>query len=116
MWCPLPGSPSRFSTGTLQSLSTMGHVDDPRIPSLCSSWPTVRPGVPVSTRNAENCSPSILAKIVNRSAIPALEIHIFSPLSRQFFPSELSFAVVRMFIASEPADVSYNADQESHSP
>src|ERR1039458_8291824 len=30
--CPLPISPSRFSTGTLQSFRMMGQVDEPRIP------------------------------------------------------------------------------------
>ena len=79
MTCPLPISPSRFSTGTLQSLRMSGQVDDPRMPILCSSAPTENPGKVLSTRNAVNFSPSTLAKTVNRSAKPALVIHIFSP-------------------------------------
>jgi hypothetical protein len=38
------------------------------------------PGKVFSTKNAVNFSPSIFAKTVNRSANPALVIHIFSPL------------------------------------
>jgi hypothetical protein len=41
-----------------------------------------KPGKVRSTMNAVNFSPSTLAKTVNRSAKPALVIHIFSPLSR----------------------------------
>ena len=41
----------------------------------------VSPGAFRSTRKAENFSPSILPKTVNRSAKPLLVIHIFSPLS-----------------------------------
>ena len=40
------------------------------------------PGSPFSIRNAVNFSPSTLTKTVNRSAKPALLIHIFSPLRR----------------------------------
>src|ERR1035441_3606069 len=40
MWCPLPTSPSRFSTGTWQSARISGQVEEPRMPSLCSSGPT----------------------------------------------------------------------------
>jgi len=46
---------------------------------LCSSPPIENPGKDFSTRKAVNFSPSILAKTVNRSAKPALVIHIFSP-------------------------------------
>ena len=44
MWWPLPISPSRFSTGTLQSARISGQVDEPRMPSLCSSAPDREPG------------------------------------------------------------------------
>src|ERR1017187_6550439 len=80
MWCPLPTSPNRFSTGTWQSARISGQVEDPRMPSLCSSEPIEKPGVLRSIRKAENFSPSTLAKTVNRSAKPLLVIHIFSPL------------------------------------
>ena len=79
MMCPLPISPSTFSTGTLQSLRMSGQVDEPRMPILFSSAPTEKPGKFFPTRNAVNFSPSTLAKTVNRSAKPALVIHIFSP-------------------------------------
>ena len=38
--------------GTWQSSRTSSHVLDARMPSLSSFWPTVKPGVPRSTRNA----------------------------------------------------------------
>ncbi len=49
------------------------------MPILCSSAPMENPGNVFSTRNAVNFSPSTLAKTVNKSAKPALVIHIFSP-------------------------------------
>ena len=82
MWCPLPISPSTFPTGTWQSLRIRGHVEDPRIPILCSSAPTEKPGNPRSMMNAVNLSPLTLANTMNRSAKPAFVIHIFSPFSR----------------------------------
>src|SRR6266700_5775409 len=114
--CPLPVSPSRFSTGTLQSLRMMGQVDDPRIPILCSSAPTENPGKVLSTRNAVNFSPLILANTVNRSANPALVIHIFSPLSTYCLPSGESSARARQFSASEPDDASDKAYAPTISP
>ncbi len=41
---PLPISPSRFSAGTFTSSNDSAQVDEPRMPSLCSSGPTTRPG------------------------------------------------------------------------
>ena len=102
MWCPLPTSPSRFPAGILHPSSTSGQVDDPRIPSFCSSAPTVSPGEVRSTRNAENFSPSTFANTVNKSAIPQLVVHIFSPFKMYWLPSSESFARVRTFIASDP--------------
>ena len=75
-----PLTAAELSDGTLQSFKMMGQVDEPRMPILCSSAPTEKPGKVFSTRNAVNFSPSTLAKTVNRSANPALVIHIFSPL------------------------------------
>src|SRR5512133_1868163 len=40
LW-PLPGSPSRFSTGTFASSKMSAQVDEPRMPILCSSRPTL---------------------------------------------------------------------------
>ena len=75
----LAGSPSRFAAGILQSCSTSGQVDEPRMPSLCSSAPTVRPGVSRSIRNAENFSPSILAKTVYKPGDAAVgDPHLFA--------------------------------------
>jgi hypothetical protein len=51
--------------------------------------------------NAENCSPSTLAKTMKMSAKPPLVIHIFSPLSRQE-PSGWRVARVRAPSASDP--------------
>ena len=79
MW-PLPISPSRLSLGITQFSKKSCLVLDPLIPILCSSSPKVRPGVPRSTMNALNLSPSTLANTVNTSAKPALVIHIFCPL------------------------------------
>ena len=79
MMCPLPISPSTFSTGTMQSFRISGAVDEPRMPIFFSSAPTEKPGKVFSTRKAVNFSPSILAKMVNRSAKWPLVIHIFSP-------------------------------------
>src|ERR1035441_8145094 len=114
--CPLPISPSRFSAGTLQSLRMMGHVDDPRMPILCSSAPTEKPGKFLSTRNALNFSPLILAKTVNRSAKPALVIHIFSPLRLECLPSDESSARARQLSASEPDEASDKAYAPTISP
>ena len=61
----------------------IGVVDEPCRPILCSSLPELTPGKPRSTMNAVNCSPSTLAKTMNRSAKPPFEIHIFSPFSTQ---------------------------------
>ena len=61
LW-PLPISPRTFSTGTLQSSKMSGVVELPRRPSLCSSRPWVKPGMPRSTIIAVNFVPSILRK------------------------------------------------------
>ena len=49
LW-PCPIVPSTFSAGTAQSSRMSGQVELPRMPSLCSSGPTVRPGALRSTR------------------------------------------------------------------
>src|SRR3982751_4338109 len=93
-----------------------GQVDEPRMPSLCSSAPTENPGVLRSMMNAENFSPSILAKTTKTSANPLLLIHIFSPLRTKCIPSGERTARVRMFIASEPEEDSDSAYAPTHSP
>src|SRR5579883_92736 len=100
----------------VQSERIRGQVDEPRIPSLCSSAPTEKPGVPRSIRNAENFSPLTLAKTVNRSANPLFVIHIFSPFSTHDLPSGDNTARVRQFIASEADDDSESAYAPIHSP
>ena len=78
------------------------------MPSLCSSGPIERPGVPRSTRNAENCSPSTFAYTVNRSAKPALVMNCLLPSSLHE-PSGWRVARVRIPWASEPAPGSVSA-------
>ena len=78
MW-PRPASPSRFSTGTWTLSKKTGVVELPLIPIFFSSAPVDTPGKARSTRKAENCSPSILAKTVKIPALPPLVIHIFWP-------------------------------------
>src|SRR5207248_1721509 len=116
MVCPLPISPSTFSTGTWQSLRMSGHVEDPRMPIFFSSAPTANPGKVRSTKNAVNFSPSILAKTTYRSANPALVIHIFSPFSKYCLPSAASVALHRAFSASDPEVLSERAYAPIHSP
>ena len=57
------------------------------MPILCSSGPTVNPGVPLSTMKPVNCSPSTLAKTMNTSAKPALVMYSFEPFRIQCLPS-----------------------------
>src|SRR5439155_7722383 len=78
------------------------QVEEPRMPILCSSAPTENPGKVRSTKNAVNFSPSTLAKTVNRSAKPALVIHIFSPLRTYCLPSAERTARDRQLKASDP--------------
>ena len=62
-------------------------VDEPRMPSLCSSGPLLRP-IPRSTMKAvmRGLLPSsiaeVRAKTVKTSAMPPLVIQILEPLSR----------------------------------
>ena len=52
--------------------------------------------------NAENFSPSTLAKTMNRSANPPFVVHIFSPLSRQEPSIASRVARARAASASDP--------------
>src|SRR3989441_379955 len=49
---PSPSSPSRWSTGTGQSVKWSATVGEARMPSFFSFLPTEKPGVPFSTRKA----------------------------------------------------------------
>lgn len=49
---PIPGSPSRLSLGMRQSSKMRLAVDEARIPSLSSFFPSVSPGVGMGTRKA----------------------------------------------------------------
>ena len=80
--CPCPTSPSTASAGTATSSRITCRVDEPRMPSFCSSGPVETPGLVRSTRKAVNRSPSTLANTVKRSAKPALVMNCFVPLSR----------------------------------
>jgi len=62
--CPLPISPSTFSTGTFASSRISEVVEEPWIPSFFSWGPGVTPSKVRSTRNAVKCSRSIFAKTV----------------------------------------------------
>ncbi len=83
---PRPGSPSTFSAGTRTSSKKSEVVEEPRIPSLCSSGPLRTPW-PRSTRKAVSRglwpSPGALvrAKTVNRSAKAPLVVQILEPFS-----------------------------------
>ena len=55
---PSPHGPTRSSGGTSTSTKASSVVEVPRIPSLCSDGPLVKPGVPRRTMKAENPSPS----------------------------------------------------------
>ena len=115
MW-PRPISWSRFSFGTGAFSKNSGTVELPRMPILFSSAPTEKPGVPRSTMNAENFSPSTFANTMYTSANPPLVIHIFCPLRIQFLPSGESTARVRAASESEPACGSERQYAESNSP
>ncbi len=79
--CPLPTSPNKFSTGTLQSWKYNCTVEEPLMPILCSSGPCVNPSVPLSTIKPVNLSPSTFAKTVYTCAKPPLVIQHFCPFS-----------------------------------
>lgn len=49
---PIPGSPSRLSLGMRQSSKMRLAVDEARMPSLSSFFPSVSPGVGMGTRKA----------------------------------------------------------------
>ena len=78
--CPLPISPSTFSTGTFASSRMSCVVDDPLMPSFLSSGPGDTPGNVLSTRNAVKRSRSTLANTVKRSAKPPFVMNCFVPL------------------------------------
>lgn len=49
---PIPGSPRRLFLGMRQSSKMRLAVDEPRMPSLSSFFPSVSPGVGMGTRKA----------------------------------------------------------------
>lgn len=49
---PIPGSPSRLSLGMRQSSKMRLAVDEARMPSLSSFFPSVSPGVGMGTKKA----------------------------------------------------------------
>ena len=73
---PSPTLPSKFSTGTLQSVKYNGTVEDPSIPIFFSSFPISNPGVPFSTTIEENF-PSIFNATIKVSAHAPFEMKIF---------------------------------------
>src|SRR6266850_1507861 len=115
---PPPASPSRFAAGTRQSWKTSCAVSDPRMPSLRSSLPTLKPFVPFSTTNAAMpllpFAGSVCAKTIATSAIEPLVMKFFVPFSNQ--PSPSLRAVVRIAAASLPEAGSERAKHPIFSP
>jgi hypothetical protein len=82
---PSPSSPRRFSTGTSQSVKCSATVGDPWMPSFFSSFPTLNPFMPGSTRSAVTPL-ARLARAVDTNTVmtPAWEplvTHIFEPFT-----------------------------------
>lgn len=88
---PSPGSPSRLSLGMRQSSKMRLAVDEARMPSLSSFFPSVRPGVGMGTRKALMpllCKDlSVLAKTTTAEASQALVIQALVPLRTHESPS-----------------------------
>ena len=82
---PSPSAPSRFSTGTSQSLKWSATVGEPWMPSLRSGLPTVKPFRPGSTRSAVTPLARLPGSVVTNTVItPACEplvTHILEPFS-----------------------------------
>ena len=101
----ISGLPSRSRSGTLQSSRMKAAVSDARMPSLCSSRSSFRPGLERSTTNdliaARPSFGSRLAQTTTRSARSPAVTKIFSPLSTYSSPSRT--AVVLIAAESEPA-------------
>src|SRR3989475_8270788 len=102
---PSPPSPSRFSTGTSQSVRCRATVGEPRIPIFRSSLPRANPGNVGSTRNA--VTPffrrprSTVAKSVMTDARLPLDTQSFTPFRMYRSPRRTAF--VEIEAASEPA-------------
>ena len=115
---PCPGSPSKFSFGIRQLSKIKFAVELPRIPSLSSFLPRLKPGVPFSTMNAliPLCFKllSVVAKTTAQSASCAFVIQHFSPFNIQASPS--SRAVVLAAPASLPFPGSLKPKQPIFSP
>ena len=101
----ISGLPSSASFGTRQSWRMKLAVSEARIPSLCSSRSSFRPGLSRSTMNdliaARPTERSSEAQTTIRSARSPEVTKIFSPLRTYSSPS--SSAVVRIAAESEPA-------------
>ena len=93
----------------MQSSRKSGQVELPRMPSLCSSGPTVSPGVAALDQEAGELLAVDLGETVNRSAKPALVMYCLVPVSFQVLPSADSTALVLAASASEPEPGSVRA-------
>mmetsp|Transcript_25736 Transcript_25736/g.75425 ORF Transcript_25736/g.75425 Transcript_25736/m.75425 type:complete len:208 (-) Transcript_25736:326-949(-) len=116
---PSPGLPRRFALGT-RTLSRMRlAVDEPRMPSLSSLAPRLKPGASQGTRKAliPLCFLllSVVAKTIAAEASWALVIHALVPL-RKKWSGPSSTAVVEAAPASEPFPGSERPKQPSFSP
>src|SRR3954463_587338 len=118
---PRPRSPTRFSSGTRQSLNDSSRVSEAFQPTFEYRCPTVNPGVPDGTRIDEISLPPsgrlpVTAVTVTSdvSGDPPLVMNAFEPLMTQC-PSS-SRAVVRVAPASEPPPGSVRPNAPSASP
>ena len=80
---PPPGRPSTFAAGMRQPSKKSSLIGDVRRPIFESGWPTLSPGVPLSSRNAVTpanpSSLSIVAKTRKRSLSGAFVTKVFDP-------------------------------------
>ena len=85
------GSPPARARPAARSASSTSRAG----PSCVLPCRSTTPGNPRSTMNAENCSPSTLAKTMKRSAKPPFVIHIFSPVIDQDPSADASLSCAR---------------------
>src|SRR5579872_4329342 len=102
--CPPNSLPSKFETGISQSCSDNSAIGEVRSPILCNFLPTVKPGVPLSTRNAVTpFGPRVGSRFANTivtSASGALLLKVFEPF-RMYLSPCFTARVLRLY-ASDP--------------
>lgn len=86
---PIPGSPSRLSLGIRQSSKMRLAVDEARMPSLSSFFPSVSPGVGMGTRKAlMPCKAQTQAEMFSETgpATPLTQGHQSKPAPSRHLP------------------------------